>query len=338
MKTVFTFRNNYLFFLILFALTDCQTEEQNQQNAEEEMLVSSGKPRAVKALDGTMLELREIAEPTKRKYQKNLINALADYHKDPTDIDNIIWYGRRKAYLGYYWQAIKIFTEGISLYPDSSQLYRHRGHRYITVREFDQAIDDLETAASLCEEEDNFIEPDGLPNKSGIPLSNNKFNIYYHLGLAYYLKGDFYKALESYRQCLNYSDNDDLLIATSDWLYMTYNRLGMKAEAVAILDQISDSMKVIENDSYHKRLLMYKGEVTPEELLNISKLENDDSVLSLVTQGYGVGNWYLQNGDTTKALDIFHTMISKNYWSAFGHIAAEADLLLLDTTEDQSEI
>ncbi|UZR93766.1 tetratricopeptide repeat protein [Chondrinema litorale] len=334
MKTV-AIINKYLFSVVFFALIACQTDDQNKKTADEESLKSSGKPDVVTALNGTTLEHRELPESIRKLYQKKMLDALADYHKDPTNLEHIIWYGRRKAYLGYYWQAIKIFTEGIRLYPDSSQLYRHRGHRYITVRDFDQAIEDLETAAELSKEEDNFIEPDGLPNKTGIPLSNNKFNIYYHLGLAYYLKGDFYKALESYRQCLKYSNNDDLLTATSDWLYMTYNRLGMSAEAIALLDSIHPEMEIVENESYHKRLLMYKGEMSPEDLLNEETIKNEDSALSLVTQGYGVGNWYLQNGDTTKALEIYHSMINKNYWSAFGYIAAEADLLLLDTTNEE---
>ena len=34
------------------------------------------------------------------------------------------------------------------------------------------------------------IEPDGLPNKNNIPLTTLHGNIWYHLGLAYYLKND----------------------------------------------------------------------------------------------------------------------------------------------------
>ncbi|MEM1135593.1 MAG: tetratricopeptide repeat protein [Bacteroidota bacterium] len=325
---------NNLFLLVSILVFACQNDEKSQEAAQTEMLAASGKPKLVKALDGTPLAPIILSTETKELYEKKLVSAIEAYHENPIDINNIIWYGRRKAYLGYYWLAIKIYSEGINLYPDSSQLYRHRGHRYITVREFDQAIEDFEVAALLCEKEENFIEPDGLPNKLGVPLSNNKFNIYYHLGLAYYLKGDFYKALEAYRKCMEFSNNDDLLIATSDWLYMTYIRLGLEAEALSVLEKINSEIEVVENDAYLKRLLMYKGLVEPETLLNNSASE--DNTLALVTQGYGVGNWYLQKGDTTKALEIFQSLVAKNYWSAFGHIAAEAELLLLMPAETNS--
>jgi tetratricopeptide (TPR) repeat protein len=204
-------------------------------------------------------------------------------------------------------------------------LYRHRGHRYISIRKFDKAIRDFQKAATLAEGRDIEIEPDGLPNKLNIPLSNLQFNIYYHWALAHYLKGAFEKAIPIYEKCMAYSDNDDLITATADWMYMTYRRLGQEEKAQQVLAKIHSDMKIIENDAYYKRLLMYKGEIKPSDLLD---LENDDpdELLNLVTQGYGVGNWYFYNGEKGKALEIFRKIVGTDYWSAFGYIAAEADL------------
>lgn len=70
---------------------------------------------------------------------------------------------------------------------------------------------------------------------------------------------------------------------------------------------------------------MYKGILQPESLLNVDESEEDYD-LSLATQGYGVGNWYYYNGDTTKAIDIFEKVISGKSFSSFGFIASEADL------------
>ena len=81
-------------------------------------------------------------------------------------------------------------------------------------------------------------------------------------------------------------------------------------------------MDILENDSYHQRLLMYKGLVEPEVVLNPA----DASPMNLATQGYGVGNWFYYNGDVAKAKDIFQQVLSGLSWSAFGYIAAEADL------------
>ena len=49
--------------------------------------------------------------------------------------------------------------------------------------------------------------------------------------------------------------------------------------------------------------------------------------MQIATHGYGVGNWYLVNGDKAKAREIFDRDVLKGgSWAAFGYIAAEADL------------
>jgi len=88
---------------------------------------------------------------------------------------------------------------------------------------------------------------------------------------------------------------------------------------------VTDSMKVIENDSYYMRLKMYKGWIKPEELLH-ADTTSDDYDLNMATQGYGVGNWYLCNGDSAKAIETFNKVVNGKLFAAFGFIAAEADL------------
>jgi tetratricopeptide (TPR) repeat protein len=288
------------------------------------LILFSQSPEA-KSLDGRKLYPMKLSAATQAKYDDLLAKAEQDYEADPNDLNNIIWLGRRTAYLGLYKKAIKIFSKGLKKHPDSPELYRHRGHRYISIRQFDKAIRDFQKAATLAEGRDIEIEPDGLPNKLNIPLSNLQFNIYYHWALAHYLKGAFEKAIPIYEKCMAYSDNDDLITATADWMYMTYRRLGQEEKAQQVLAKIHSDMKIIENDAYYKRLLMYKGEIKPSDLLD---LENDDpdELLNLVTQGYGVGNWYFYNGEKGKALEIFRKIVGTDYWSAFGYIAAEADL------------
>jgi len=158
-----------------------------------------------------------------------------------------------------------------------------------------------------------------------IPLTTTQWNIYYHLGLAYYLNGEFEKALEAYKSCFSLSDNPDVVVAITDWLFMTYIRLGLYAEAEELLTRIHPNFEIIENDAYFNRILMYKGLIPPDSLLSVG-IENDEVDLAFATQGYGVGNWYFNNGDTIKAREIFGQVLKGDYWSAFGHIAAEADL------------
>jgi len=261
------------------------------------------------------------------KLDSNLAVARTNFEADPSE-ENYIWLGRRTAYLTRYNEAIEIFNEGIEKFPNSYRLYRHRGHRYLSQRKFDAAIADLKKATDLMQSAPIEIEPDGQPNKLNQPLSSTQFNVWYHLGLAHYLKGEFDLAEKAYLECMKVSDNDDLITATVDWLYMTYRREGKNEEAKKLLEKITDNMTIIENDSYFKRLNLYKGKLPVDSVLAVSST-NEDVELALATQGYGVGNWYLCNGDTTKAFEIFERVVSGKHFSAFGFIAAEADLARL---------
>ncbi len=256
------------------------------------------------------------------KFTAQLKEAQQRYEAEPNDPDALIWYGRRLAYLWRYREAVQVFSRGIKQFPNDARMYRHRGHRYITLRQFDRAIADLEKAAKLIQGQKDEIEPDGQPNKYNIPRSTLHSNIWYHLGLAYYLKGDFDNALHAYRECFKVSKNDDMLCATVDWLYMTLRRMGREEEARAVLEPIREDMEILENTAYHRRLLMYKGLLSPDSLLNWQNAGE----LDMATYGYGVGNWYYYNGDKEQARKIFEKVVAGRFWPAFGYIAAEADL------------
>ena len=254
----------------------------------------------------------------------NLATALADYEKNPNSADAIIWYGRRLAYTGDYRGAIETFSEGIFKFPRDARLFRHRGHRYISIREFDRAIEDLEQAAKLIEGTQNETEPDGAPNALGIPVSSLHGNIWYHLGLAYYLKQDWPNALRAYTNGYNASRNDDNRVSTTHWRYMILRRMGREDDARDVLDGITTEMNVIENMSYHSLCLFYKGDLSLEELIG----DNEDNPAGAAVM-YGAANWHFYNGDESTAREMLEALTSTSSWAGFGFIAAEADLAAL---------
>ena len=263
------------------------------------------------------------AEAAKRMEQQ-LAEARAAYKAKPNDPDAIIWLGRRLAYPGQFKEAIDIFSEGIRKFPNDARFYRHRGHRYITLRRIDLAIKDFKRAASLVKGKPDELEPDGQPNARNIPTSTLQFNIWYHLGLAYYLKGDYQKALASYRECLKVSKNPDALVATTHWQYMTLRRLNRNSEANRLLNTVSTGLEIIENDGYYQLVLMYKGLAGPKSLLEqVSKQPAGPGSHSVL---YGIGSWYLDHGQRDEAMAIFEKIVSTDQWTSFGFIAAEADL------------
>jgi len=98
--------------------------------------------------------------------------------------------------------------------------------------------------------------------------------------------------------------------------------------AKAILASIYDSMNIIENDAYYKRLQMYQGKISPDSLLS-TRGDDRDAALTIATQGYGVGNWYYYTGEPDKAWTIFRKVTSGSSTYSFGFIAAETDLARL---------
>ncbi len=224
---------------------------------------------------------------------------------DPKNIEAFIALGKAQANIWRYHAAIETYTRGLTLDAKHAMLYRYRGHRYLSTRQFDKAVSDMGKAAKLKADD---------------------FDIWYHLGLAYYLKGNFSKAVAAYEKCYavaEKSGEDDSIIAISDWLYMAYRRLNKTAHAALILARITPTMKVKENKSYFDRLLFYQGKKQESELVNLEKATD----LEIATVGYGLGNWHLYNGNRAKAEEYFRRIVSGRYWPAFGFIAAETELV-----------
>lgn len=286
-------------------------------------------PPGVQAISflGDTLRTLPLSDEMKARYEQQLAEAKAAYDRAPTNPDSIIWYGRRLAYLGRIRDAIDVYTRGIEQYPDNPWLYRHRGHRYISVRELDRAIADLERATALTEGKPDEVEPDGQPNARNIPIGTLQSNIAYHLALAYYLKGDFERAVPVQRRELAEARNDDRRVSTAHWLYMSLRRLGRDAEAAEVLVPIRRQMDVIENDTYHRLLLLYKGELPVDSVLTVGP--NGEMSVTDATAAYGVGNWHFYNGRRAEAERVFRRILAGGQWGAFGYIAAEAELARL---------
>ena len=263
-----------------------------------------------------------ISDNAKSIYDSKLVEAKINFEKNPNS-DNLIWLGRREAYLGNYERAIDIYSRALDQYPKDARFYRHRGHRYISTRCFELAIKDFKKAVGLTRYKDNEIEPDGLPNALGIPTSTLQCNIYYHLGLTYYIQKKYHKARYAYEKCLKLAENNDSYIAAANWLYVIYRHLGQDRRASKLLSTINDDMNLIENHSYHTILKLHQGKLDPVDLEN--EIMNGQS-LANTTLAFGLGNYYSINDNEQKAQSLFDIITKGNQWSAFGYIVAESRL------------
>ena len=292
----------YIFLFILLICCSCSTGDQNSNDSEHIQCIT--------LLGDTLFTPAVKRVPALQNY----LEAKNEYKSNMDDALSLIWYGRRAAYLGQYKEAIRLFGVGIDKHPEDARFYRHRGHRYISVRGFDSAIKDLRKAADLIKDKPDIIEPDGLPNSRNIPLSTLHGNIWYHLGLVYYLQNDLEKALIAFSHRSILHKYDDNVVSGSQWIYMILRRMGRIEQAKELLAPIKAEMDIIENMSYHQICLFYKGELTVEEL------KIDDVAL------YSLGNWYLyEKNDVEKAKAYWSKLLEDGNPYSFAYIACEAD-------------
>ncbi len=264
-------------------------------------------------------------------FEKFLL-AKSQYEKEPKNADNIIWLGRRTAYLGKYQEAISIFSEGINQHPNDARMYRHRAHRFITTRQYQKAIEDLEKASQLIQGQPDEVEPDGMPNAQNIPVSSLHDNVWYHLGLAYYLIDDLPNALRAFNTCRQLERNPDMIVSASHWLYMIHRRMNNESGAVGVLASINKDMVIIENTVYHRLCLFYKNELDLGALLNDeANGASQDAIL------YGVANWHLYHEkDLNDARAYFEKLLKNGNKASFAYLAAEADFVqIFKTSTDE---
>jgi tetratricopeptide (TPR) repeat protein len=276
------------------------------------------------SLFGKALARPALSEEARKKASDDLLKAQSDFESERTE-DNAVWVGRRLAYLGRYRDSIEWFSARIADFPNSAKLLRHRGHRYITIREYDRAVADLSRASVLIKGTKDEVEPDGMPNAKNVPLTSLHSNVWYHLALAQYLKGDFAAALSACDEGMKLSNNPDRVVSQTYWRYLCLRKLGRDAEARKCLDAITADIELIENHAYHRLLLVFKGALTADDVL-----KGDAGEIGNPTMAFGLGAFAIANGDKAKARALFEKATSSGSWAAFGFIAAEAELKRFD--------
>ena len=296
-------------FLIAVAAVALQTLPKGQEGAEATSLF--GKP----------LLRPTFSDDVHERLQDDLDSAISEYEKTPNDVDAAVWVGRRLGYLGRYRDAIDWFSRKLEERGPDAKLLRHRGHRYISIREFDLAVTDFKAAAKLIEGTEDEVEPDGVPNARNQPISSLHSNIWYHLALAHYLTGDFEAALVACDKGLEVSGNPDRLVSQTYWKYLILRRLDRHDEAKKALEPINADLDLIENHSYLQLLLVYKGELSAEAVM-----EKATGAIESPTTAFGLGAFFLLEGDSDRAVEFFKKATSGPSWPAFGFIAAEAEL------------
>jgi tetratricopeptide (TPR) repeat protein len=218
---------------------------------------------------------------------------------DPRNVQRFVDLGVAQSGARQFREAIETFTRGLAVSPDNALLLRWRGHRYLSVREFDRALADLTRGARI----DSTI-----------------YGIWYHLGIVRFVRGEFGLAADAFRRAQPRAPDAGELAGSTDWLWMSLSRAGRSAEAKAMLARRPDSLPVV--NAYTRRLKLYRGEIGPDEVFTPA----DTADVQVATLAFGVGNWYLVAGDTARARSWFERSVKSGGWPGFGFIMSEVEL------------
>lgn len=240
----------------------------------------------------------------------------------PNDVELLIAAARVRRNWWQYREEVAIYTRVLQLAPEDWRPWRFRGHRWISLRDFEAAVRDLERARELA------------------PLN---WDVSYHLGLAYFVSGRFAEAADEYVRCLELAadaaaaaaDSDafrscsrnatdpESRVAMTEWAARALLRAGRQAQADALVGAVPADLEVSENLAYYHALLYAKGLRSADELLAAGRAGEP---YRLETVGYGVATRLLVAGDTAAAFGIFDELARDPWWPGFGRIAAEAEL------------
>lgn len=229
-----------------------------------------------------------------------IARAKAALEADPKNVQRYIDLGVAQSGARQFREAIATFTAGMTVAPNDARLYRWRGHRYLSLREFDKAQADL---------------------TKGLALDSTLYGILYHLGIVRFVRGDFAGAAALFARAQPRAPDAGELTGSTDWLWMSLMRAGRKADAQAMLDRHPDSLAVDTSYAYARRLRLYRGQIGPDALFTA-----DTSDVQVATLSYGLGNWYLVRGDTARAKEQFRRSVKSGGWPGFGFIVSEVEL------------
>jgi tetratricopeptide (TPR) repeat protein len=218
---------------------------------------------------------------------------------DPRTVQRYIDLGVAQAGARQMQEAVQNFTRALAVAPNDPMLYRWRGHRNLSVRNFDASMADL---------------------TRGYALDSLNYGTLYHLGVLRFVRGDFNGAADAFRRAQPRAPDAGELAGSTDWLWMSLQRAGRAAEATAMLARHPDSLATTV--AYARRLKMYRGEIAPEALISAA----DTGDVDLATLRFGLGNYYLVKGDSARARAEFQRSIASGGWPAFGFIASEIEL------------
>lgn len=257
-----------------------------------------------------------LSEPDK---DGRIAKADEELKKAPTNPELLMAAGRARDAAQQFSESVKLYGKAITYAPADPRFYRMRGHRYISLRKFPEAIADLERVRALAQ---------------------SSFEGAYYLGLAYYFNGSYNEAANEFARCVNMAGKPDehaktlpkgmpscaslhqnleLLVGMADWHWRALRRAGRPDEARDVLKAIPAQAQIRDSVSSYRALLFHKGVMKEAEALEGLAGGPHANVAS------SIGVAYILDKKTAAACALFQKAAA-GPWHQFGVISAEVEL------------
>lgn len=201
--------------------------------------------------------------------------------------------------------GIDAFSQGLVYNPFNAGLYFGRGRKNIGLGNYWRSIADTTMAIRL--------EPE-------------KWNHWYYRGVTNNLNGCYKEAIADFEQCLLLVGPEEYY-PLIDWLFQCYVDLGQMDKAKATLDRIDTSVVPPTMDNgYRRRVQLYKGEVTPDEFIDVEEIERTclklpgRVELEVTSLTLGLYVYYTYKGETEKANEVLRQLPNMKPAAAFAVI------------------
>ncbi len=156
----------------------------------------------------------------------NELGAIKDTNQQL--IQGLLIQGNLRYQAGDYQEAIKAFTQVLSLDPNNSEAYNRRSTALAALGDYDGSMEDLYKAAIYYLNEDRSLQP---IERTAVETTAED---YHHQGLEKLQTGDFHGAIEDFNQVLQLNGNNPTAFACRGF---AYRRLGDNPRAIADLQQ-----------------------------------------------------------------------------------------------------
>ncbi|MPM01893.1 hypothetical protein SDC9_48133 [bioreactor metagenome] len=201
-------------------------------------------------------------------------------------------------------ESAQEYTDAMKIRSDDPMLHIRLAGTYLTLRRFNEAMDEYRRSLSL-----------GMSEKTAA----------YPMGVWYYLREDYKTAAEWFEKCL--PCGDEMAIAVIYWHTLSCYRAGLDA---SLLQTYHADMKVGHHTAYCLAVSVFAAGILPEDAA--TQIESNTDNLNYVISMYGLCGYLEHIGKQVDAQEYLQKLLARDsIWPCISYLAAWNDRALQES-------